>query len=76
METESDNGQTPTSFPRVLIIESTKADQPLTKMSPFLTEKVLVSLAGSPKSEKKFNSGSLLIEVEKAKNAEFLFKLA
>ena len=75
LETDSDNGQAPTSFPRFLIIESTKADQPLTKLSPFVIEKVLVSLAGSPKSVKKLNSGSLLIEVEKAKHAENLLKL-
>ena len=75
LETDSDNGQSLSSFPRFLIIESTKADQPLTKLSPFVIEKVLVSLAGSPKSVKKLNSGSLLIEVEKAKHAENLLKL-
>ena len=52
LHTDSDNGQMPTSFPRFLIIESTKPDQPLAKLSPFLIEKVLVSIAGSPKSVK------------------------
>ena len=75
LETDSDNGQSLSSFPRFLIIESTKADQPLTNLSPFVIEKVLVSLAGSPKSVKKLNSGSLLIEVENAKHAENLLKL-
>ena len=40
-----------------------------------MIEKVLVSLAGSPKSVKKLNSGSLLVEVEKAKHAQNLLKL-
>ena len=75
LETDSDSGQAPTSFPRFLLIESTKADQPQTKLSSFVIEKVLVSLAGSPKSVKKLNSGSLLIEVEKAKHAVNLLKL-
>ena len=36
-----------------LIIESKVPDQPLSKLSPFVIEKVLVGLAGSPKSVKK-----------------------
>ena len=75
LDTDSDNGQMPTSFPRFLIIESTKPDQTLAKLSPFVIEKVLVSIAGSPKSVKKLNSGSLLVEIEKAKHAENLMKL-
>ena len=75
VDSDSDNGQSTSSFPRFLIIESSKPDQPLTKLSPFVIEKVLVSLAGSPKSVKKLNSGSLLVEVEKAKHAQNLLKL-
>ena len=74
LDTDSDNGQMPTSFPRFLKIESTKPDQPLAKLSPFVIEKVLVSIVGSPKSVKKLNSGSLLVEIEKAKHAENLMK--
>ena len=75
VDSDSDNGQSTSSFPRFLIIESSKPDQPLTKLSPFVIEKVLVSLAGSSKSVKKLNSGSLLVEVEKAKHAQNLLKL-
>ena len=75
VDSDSDNGQSTSSFPRFLIIESSKPDQPLTKLSPFVIEKVLVSLAGSAKSVKKLNSGSLLVEVEKAKHAQNLLKL-
>ena len=78
VDTDWDNDQRPSlsTFPRFLIIELTKQDQPLTKLSPFVIQKVLVSLAGSPKSVKKLNSGSLLIGVEKAKHAENLLKLS
>ena len=41
-----------------------------------MIEKVLVSVAGSPKSVKKLNSGSLLVEVEKPKHADNLMKLS
>ena len=75
LDSDSDKGQSQTSFSRFLVIESTKSDQPLSKLSPFVIEKVLVSLSGSPKSVKKLNSGSLLVEVEKAKHAENLLKL-
>ena len=79
MESDTDSTQGPSSsssFPRFLIIESTKVDEPLTKLSPFVIEKVLVSVAGSPKSVKKLNSGSLLVEVEKPKHADNLMKLS
>ena len=73
---DSDNGQVTSTFPRFLIIESTRPEQPLAKLSPFVIEKVLVSVAGSPNSVKKLNSGSLLVEIEKAKHAENLLKLS
>ena len=79
LESDTDSTQGPSSsssFPRFLIIESTKVDEPLTKLSPFVIEKVLVSVAGSPKSVKKLNSGSLLVEVEKPKHADNLMKLS
>ena len=76
VDSDSDNGQSTSSFPRLLIVEeSSKPDQPLMKLSPFVIEKVLVSLAGSPKSVKKLNSGSPSVEVEKAKHAQNLLKL-
>ena len=63
-------------FPRFLIIDSTSPDQPLSKLSPFVMEKVLVCLAGSPKSvKKKLKSGSLLVEEEKTTHAQNLMKL-
>ena len=75
LDMDSDNGQMPTSFPQFLMIESTKPNQALAKLSPSVIEKVLVSIAGSPKSVKKLNSGSPLVIIEKAKHAENLMKL-
>ena len=72
---DSDKRQSQTSFSRFLVVESTQPDQPLSKLSPFVIEKVSVSLSGSSKSVKKLNSGSLLVEVEIAKHAENLLKL-
>ena len=66
---------TNTAFPRFLLIESIVPDQPLSKLSPFVIEKVLVGLTGSPKSVKKLKSGSLLIEVEKAVHARTPLKI-
>ena len=63
------------SFPRFLLIDSNVPEQPLSKLSPFELEEVLVGLAGSPKSVKKLKSGSLLVEVEKAIHAKNLMKM-
>ena len=56
-------------FARFLIIESLNSGHPLSKFSPFVIEKVFVSLAGSPKSVKKLKSDTLLVEVEKAQHS-------
>ena len=51
LDADQDNSQSiSVAFPRFLIIESTVPDQPLSKLSPFVIEKVLVGLARSPKS--------------------------
>ena len=75
LDADSENPQPTSPFPRFLLIESTVQDQPLSKLSPFVIQKVLVSTAGPPKSVKKLSSGSLLIEIEKPKHAENLLKL-
>ena len=75
LDVDSENPQPTSPFPRFLLIESTVQDQPLSKLSPFVIQKVLVSTAGPTKSVKKLSSGSLFIEVEKPKHAENLLKL-
>ena len=73
--TITDHGHANTAFPRFLLIESAVPDEPLTKLSPLVIQKVLVSIAGNPKSVKKLNSGALLVEVERPKHAENLMKI-
>ena len=66
----------PTSpFQQFLLIESTVPEQPLSELSPFVIQKVLMSVAVSPKSEKKLSSGTLLVEVEKPKHGQNLMKI-
>ena len=74
-DNDSDHGHDNTAFPRFLLIESAVPEEPLTKLSPFVIQKVLVSIAGNPKSVKKLNSGALLVEVERPKHAENLMKI-
>ena len=76
LDADPDNAKTTSHFPRFLLIESTATDHLLSKLSPFVIEKVLVSVAGSPKSVKKLISGALLVEVEKPKHAENLLKIS
>ena len=71
----SDHGHSNSSFPHFLLIESVVPEEPLSKLSPFAIQEVLVSVAGSPKSVKQLNSGALLVEVEKPKHAENLLKI-
>ena len=63
------------SFPRFLTIESLQPDNPLSKLSPFVIEKVLVSVAGSPKSVKKLRNGNLLVEIEKPQHSKNLLNI-
>ena len=53
------------TFARFMIIKSLETEKLLAKVSPFVIEKVVVSLAGSPKSIKNLKNGTLLVEVEK-----------
>ena len=69
LENDSAPVESTNSFPRFLVIESWNEEQPLTKLSPFIIEKVLISIAGSPKSVKKLRTGGLPVEVEKPQHS-------
>ena len=75
LDADSETTSPTSPFPRFLLIESTIPEQPLSKLSPFVIQKVLLSVAGSPKSVKKLSSGTLLVEVEKPKHAQNLMKI-
>ena len=70
-ETESDY-EGVASFPRFIIIESTET--PITNFSPFLIEKVISSNM-TPVHVKKLKNQTLLVEVDKRKNSDFLLKM-
>ena len=75
LDADSETTSPTSPFPRFLLIESTIPEQPLSKLSPFVIQKVLLSVAGPPKSVKKLSSGTLLVEVEKPKHAQNLMKI-
>ena len=60
------------SFPRFMIIES--MEMPITNLLPFLIEKVISSNM-TPVNVKKLKYQTLLVEVVKRKNANFLLKM-
>ncbi|XP_053383829.1 uncharacterized protein LOC128550017 [Mercenaria mercenaria] len=47
----------------------------MTSISPFVIEKTLESIAGTPKSVKTLRTGDLLVEIEKAAHAQNLLKM-
>ena len=61
-DSKNENGNA-TVFPRFLIIESTDPNRPMSKLSPFVIEKCISSIATSPKSCQKLKSGALLVEM-------------
>ena len=63
------------SFPRFLVIESIEPDKQISKLSPFVIEKQIESLAGIPKTVKKLRNGNLLVEVDKPQHAKNLLKI-
>lgn len=61
------------NFARFLVIES-KEDKPITSLSPFVIEKQIESLIGTPKNVKKLKNGTLLIETNRKTQTENLLK--
>ena len=65
-------------WPRFITLEaelSEKNQRPLTKVSPFVIQKGLQGIIGTPKSVKKLKSGALLLEVSKKQQSDSLLKL-
>ena len=62
------------TWSRFITIISKEAEKPLTKLSPFVIEKLITGMAGSPKSVKKIRSGALLVECEKKSHSDNLLR--
>ena len=80
-ESDSETDQTyfrpsssPIHFPRFIVIESLDSSNPVTKLSPFIVEKQLQSILGTPKSVKKLRNDTILVECFTRQQSENLLK--
>ena len=71
-ESETTSKFNSTHFPRFLIIEAEDSTKPITKLSPFIIEKTLKSILGTPKSVKKLRTETLLVECSSHQQASNL----
>ena len=61
------------NFPKFLVISS-KEEKQVTSLSPFIIEKQIESLIGTPKNAKKLKNGTLLVETNRKTQSENLLK--
>ena len=61
------------TFPRFLVIQSEEAKE-ITSLSPFVIEKQIESLIGTPKSVKKMKNKTLLVETNRKSQSDNLLK--
>ena len=73
-ENEHSQPTTSSASPRVLVIHS-QEERSVSSLSPFVIEKVLDGMIGTPKSIKKLRSGDLLVEYETEKQIEKRLRL-
>ena len=81
-QSDSDNDEIDTStifrtqenFAKFLIIESQNYEKPITSLSPFVIEKQIEALIGTPKSVKKMRNQTLLVETIRKIQTEQLLK--
>ena len=62
------------NFAKFLVISS-KEDKPITSLSPFIIEKQIESLIGTPKNVKKLKNGTLLVETNRKSQTDNLLKI-
>ena len=62
------------NFPKFLVIQS-KEEKQITSLSPFIIEKQIESLIGTPKNVKKLKNGTLLVETNRKSQSENLLKI-
>ena len=60
------------SFPSFIVIESEDESKPMSKVSPFIIEKQIQSILGTPKSVKKLKDGNLLVQCRTKKQCDNL----
>ena len=63
------------TFARFLVIQSQDGSNQVTSLSPFIIEKQIKSLIGTPKSVKKQKNKTLLVETNRKSQTENLLKI-
>ena len=63
------------NFPKFLIIKSEEEENPITKLSPFVIEKQIEAIIGTPKSVKKLKNQTLLVETNRKSQTDNLLKI-
>lgn len=72
----SDDSEIPLkAYPKFFIIESEMHEKKIGSLSPFVIEKSLESLIGSPKSVKKLRNQTLLVETKSRSQTENILKI-
>ena len=67
--------RTAENFPKFLIIKSEDDEKPITKLSPFVIEKQIEAIIGTPKSVKKLKNQTLLVETNRKSQTDNLLKI-
>ena len=62
------------NWPRLLVVESSSEDLPLSKLSPFAVQKGFQAVAGTLKSIERLRDGSFLVECARKSQAMSLLK--
>ena len=71
---DNESSQFNFSFSKSRVIKSEEA-KPITSLSPFIIEKQIESLIGTPKSVRKLKNEPLLVETSRASQADSLLKV-
>ena len=67
--------KSPDNFPKFIVLKSLNEEKPLTKISPFIIQKTIQSVAGEVKKVSKLKNGSILIECTRQKQSQNLLSL-
>ena len=73
-ETEQSRFTSSIHYPHFIVIESVDPLNPITKLSPFIIEKQLLSILGTPKCVKKLRNNTILVECFTRQQSENLLK--
>ena len=61
-DSKTDSSQSPLHFAHCVVIEAEDPSTPVTNKSPFVIEKQISSILGTPKSLKKLKNSTILVE--------------